>query len=296
MSSKQNIAWGQFGRISTNAELETYLAGREYGHGDYCHYTRLSIINSILEKKRFWMGCVSGFNDNLDSDQFGEEKKLYYSLCFSTGTNENLALWYLYSGMNGHGGRLRFTKSTIRDLINTASFSLWECTREGQQLKPVKEICTLERGTDIQLSFKDIIYSKTTGSENSVDLKYNTMTNHIMTRDEFDQYKANNIGFNKGLIWYYEKETRLLAKIIGKTADIVQNSSGEYVVMLTFDEKMYKKIKLDFAPEVNDISEVIGDYKEIQNYIYATSHAKLSAYKGTLKMDLCKKCDKAQHT
>lgn len=287
-----NIAWNQFGCIRTNTELESYLAGREYGHGDYCHYTRLSIIDSILENKRFWMRCVSGFNDNLDSEQFGKDKKLYYSLCFSTGTNENLALWYLYSGMNGNGGRLRFTKNSIRDLINTASFSLWECTREGQDLKPSQELFTLERGIDIQLNFKDMIYSKVNEASKTVDLKYNTMTNHVLSKDEFDLYIANNVGFHKGLIWYYEKETRLLAKLIGRTADLVKNSGVEYVVMLTYDENIYKKIKLDFAPEVTDLGDIISEYKSIQKYIYVTSHAGLSTYSGTLKMDLCKKCDK----
>lgn len=155
-----------------------------------------------------------------------------------------------------------------------------------------REVAKLEKDKDIQLCFKDIIYYKRSDSAKTVDLKYNTMTNHAMPTEEFDLYKSKNPGFTKGLIWYYEKETRLLAKIVGKDADAVKKSNKQYKIILTFDEKIYKQIKLDFAPEVADIPRTASEHMEIQNYIYKTSNAKLSAYQGTLKMNLCEKCDK----
>lgn len=178
-------------------------------------------------------------------------------------------------------------------MINNASFSLWECNVENGELKPKREIAKLENGKNIRLSFKDIIYYKCNDSAKTVDLKYNTMTNHTMPNEEFDKYKSANPGFTKGLIWYYEKETRLLAEIVEKElGDTVKNSDKQYKIILTFDEKTYKQIKLDFAPEVTDIQKAVSKYNEIQNYIYKTSNAKLSAHQGTLKMDLCRKCNR----
>lgn len=286
----QNIQWNKFNELETGEELDNYLSGREYRHGDYCHYTRLSIVDSILDKKQLWLGCVSGFNDNLDTQQFGDEQELCYSLCFSTGINENLALWYLYAGMNGQGARLRFTKSSIGYLINNATFSLYRLDNDSQRELPQK-VADLEKGKDFQLSFKDIIYYKDNGDTKPIDMKYNTMTNHIMPKEEFDKYLSSNIGFCKGLIWYFEKETRLLIKLTGTAASLVKNLKGKFVVILELDEEMYRKIKIDFAPEVTNVQEAIRPYIGIKNFILDTSHAKLSCYSGTLHMDLCKKCD-----
>ena len=85
--------WKDFGKIRTCKDLEAYLSGREYSHGDYCHYTGIDTINKILEGKTFWLTSVTGFNDTLDTEQFGEAGGDYFSLCFSTGVNEILPLW-----------------------------------------------------------------------------------------------------------------------------------------------------------------------------------------------------------
>ena len=41
--------WKDFGKIRTCEDLEAYLSGREYSHGDYCHYTDIDTVNKILK-------------------------------------------------------------------------------------------------------------------------------------------------------------------------------------------------------------------------------------------------------
>ena len=72
MAKDRKWAWKQFGELKTCYDLETYLDGREYDHGGYFHYTKLEIADSILRNREFWLSNVSGFNDTVDSRQFGK--------------------------------------------------------------------------------------------------------------------------------------------------------------------------------------------------------------------------------
>jgi len=295
MSKNLNIPWNQFGKLQNERELSKYFADREYTHGDYCHYTRIRGLNGILERKEFRLGCVSRFNDKLDTKQFGDESNLYYALCFSTGVNENLALWYLYAGMDGRGARIRLTKSIVRKLIDNARLSLCEIIRneKGEEIS-CEKVLDLTNSVDVELKFKDVLYSLIDSQSHGVKLKYNTMTNYNISQQEFNSYRKKNRGFMKGLIWYYEKETRLLAKLKGSAAELVLNTGKEYVIQLGFDDTIYKNIAVDFAPEISDISSVVEGNDGIRKFVYGTSNTKLSDYVGTVKMDLCGKCDKLQ--
>ena len=223
--------------------METYLDGREYEHGGYFHYTKLEIADSILRNREFWLSNVSGFNDTVDSGQFGKGEQPYFSLCFSTGLSENLPLWYLYSGIDGH----------------------------------------------------DVIYAQPRDS--CYALKYNTMTNYQIQTHEFEKYMAKHIGFCKSLIWYYEKETRLLVHLIGE-ADAewrrqIQGISTENLkVTLSFNDTLFRRIKLTLAPNIapDEIDGYIGDKDGIQQLLRATSSVHASQYAGTIKLRLCDNC------
>ena len=94
--------WKCFPYLKNANELEEYFNARISGHKEFFHYTTLKAINSILQNKYFCISSVDRFNDKKDREQFGDsdEQKKYYSLCFTSGVNENLSLWYLYSGIN----------------------------------------------------------------------------------------------------------------------------------------------------------------------------------------------------
>lgn len=300
------MKWADFPKLVTNKELVEYFSwndeekSRAYNHGQYCHYTRLSALDSILQSKTIRLSSVTGFNDEVDKQQFGnfEEQILYYSLCFSTGVNENLPLWYLYSGMDGQGARIRMSKSTITKLLKNAKYTLLV---EDYSSKEVKRI---ELGpTDREMIFEDVLYYREHEGIDKVDVKYNTMTNYSIPLDEFMIYKQDHKGFLKGLIWFYEKETRLLIKLRGRVADSIKNRIEDIklgqlkcVVELSL-ESVYSKLNIDFGPEMTSLDDCwqlkSGErLKGIGDFIFGTSHAHFSTYKGTIKMNLCQKCDK----
>ena len=289
--------WKDFGKIRTCEDLEAYLSGREYSHGDYCHYTSIDTINKILEGKTFRLTSVTGFNDTMDTGQFGDAAGDYFSLCFSTGVNENLPLWYLYSGINGKGGRIQMTKDAVRSLIENGRFRL--CRSAPTEYQDFPE---LEPGNDMELEFRDMVYVRELEESKTCSLKYNTMTNYQVPKEEFRKYKENHCGFCKGLIWYYEKETRLLAWVKEEAkARLNQWREADrdipdisYRIELSFDEALMKRIKIMLAPNIreDEIVGILSGYEGIQNLLKLASPIQPSDYAGTVQFHLCRNCEK----
>ena len=290
-------AWNSFPQISTIGELSSYFGEkRAYTHSQYFHYTDSKAMNSILEKKELWITSVKGFNDKIDKDQFADQQSTF-ALCFSTGENENLPMWYLYSGIKGDGARIRFTKTGIRTLINESTYYL--VAVEGKN--EIGERIPLKRDLDFHLEYGDVLYYKTGGSKNNkdtfVDLKYNTMTNYRkIKKSEFDIYVKSHEGFQKGLIWYYEKETRLVLRLLGKRKEYVENKNEQkFRIILSFKDDLLSKIKVTLAPNITDegIAEICkgtGMQALLRNSMVVSK----SEFAGTVNFDLCRKCERIE--
>lgn len=282
-----------FSEIRNFDTLEKYIDGKEFCHTAYCHYTNLNTIDKILENKCFLLSCCSdSFNDEIDKNQF-KKSKMHYGLCFATGMNENLSMWYIYSGFDGKGGRIRFSKAYFKRLIEEAKFELWKCKKENDSYIPETKISDLIPDENIKLVLRDIVYYKNNSTTNTYDLKYNNSHQWNFDALDFEQYKNKYVGFCKGLIWYYEKETRLLAEITGETKRLIDNQ-GNYKIKLIFSDKVYNNIKIDFAPEITEqLRDIeLSKNKNILSFLHHTSNINLSEYQGTIKMNLCKKCQK----
>lgn len=283
--------WNEFPDLRTCEDLTDYFEDRALTHKEYCHYTKVATIERILESRSLRLSCVEDFNDKCDKKQFGneQEQKYYYSLCFSTGSTENLSLWYLYSGVDGHGGRISFTKARIKKMIHSSQYYLYEI--DGKSKAEIKEVMPLKENDTMKLCFRDVIYSQYQGK--NVRLKYNTMTNNDFLSEEFKKYKTENAGIFKNLVWYYEKETRLLVELTGKAREAI-DTGKKYAVKMSFPEDFEDKwLKIKFAPEVNDgiYFKIIRTNKKIYNFLKNTSNVKLSDNAGEVEMKLCEKCE-----
>lgn len=273
--------WRDFDHLKTADQLTNYLDGREYSHSSYCHYTNLRIIDSILSNNTFQLSCVAGFNDVMDAKQFKDSRR-FYSLCFSTGVNENLSLWYLYSGLQGQGGRIRFTAKSIKKLIQSSTYELWEYPPNNRD--KAKLFCALQP-YDYRSLFRDILYVQ--DKQKNVALKYNTMTNYLISSNEMIKYKTNSIGFTKSIVWYYEKETRYLLELQDHIVNLM-NPEMQYYIAMHFSDAVKSMLFVGFAPEIISVKEGIVDYPHISQL---SSHKlELSEYNGTIKMRLCDRC------
>ena len=278
-------AWNQFGDISDTEQLVSYLDGRAHEHTYYFHYTSLKAIDGILGSNSFYISSLSSFNDKTEANMV-EKPELCFSLCFSTGVNENLPLWYLYSDLSGRGGRIRLTKNGINRLLGHATYFLSEKDSKGH---PVGIQISLEPGKTIDIAFADVLYCSE-GGKGNLNLKYNTMTNYIVPSSEKDKLYTQLNGFIKSPIWYYEKETRLMIRLIGEAEKYIDKDK-RYMIIMCFDDKMYRMMRITFGPEVVDIQNGIKDFPNLMTFILNTSNTDESAYKGQIEMNLCRNCE-----
>ena len=100
--------------------------GRANHHTFYYHYTTLTSVDNILKENGFrLLNLAETSNDEGEKQHSADEGDVLFSVCFATGTSENLPMWYLYSGPDGKGGRLGLSKSDFIVLRN-AKVSLVE--------------------------------------------------------------------------------------------------------------------------------------------------------------------------
>lgn len=308
--SNEKLEWSYFSKIENAEDLENYIKNRNasksettvyknvraYAHSGFYHYTKMGNLEKILENNSFLLTRVGESNDPMEKKL--NENVYSYHFCFSTGENENLPLWYLYSGVEGKGARISLTKSKVYKLISQGTYTLVEyddgIVKNGFQLSLNEEI-------DFDLRFQDVVYVKE--KDEFVDLKYNTMTNYNKIKTEnFATFKNNNSAFIKSLIWYYEKETRLVATLKPQIVEKLDKNK-KYAIKLSFNHlpEFRKNIKLTLAPECLADSEVftfeqitkcLSPYKNVCNWLIETSNCSKSEHSGQVKMNLCGKCEK----
>lgn len=286
--------WNSFSKLSTAEQLNEYFEHLNKDKKKYYHYTSLGALDAILKDKQFVISNVNRFNDKKDREQFGDEneQKRFFSLCFSRGTEENLPLWYMYSGVNGKGGRLCFKYNKIQKLVSDKldngelRFSLYEYDYENHKTIGEK-ICDLQNGLNCEIKLHDVLYSRI--EENKARLKFNTMTNNgVIGVDQLNYYMDKNCGFNKGLIWFYEKEERLLIEINDETAKSLE-ANKQYAVICKLKD-IIKFVQITIGPEITK-KEELKDYTNISSFIFDSSSVNLSEHHGEIEMRICDKCD-----
>lgn len=274
MADEKFIKWTDFGKLETSEELERYLACRK--HEKYYHYTRVECADEIIKNMKFLISDVSALNDNVERKCFNHPK-YRFAASFSTGKNENLALWYLYSGMDGKGCRMEFTETTLYDILGSDVF-LEDSSGNSMKLIPDKTV---------KISFGDVVYYRYE-KNGFCQIKYNTMMNvGKMPEAEFEKYKKKHKGFFKDVIWYYEKEFRIVFEILGEARDFADKFSN-CRICLKFPEKLKHRIGIRLAPETS-LSEL--KKKDLKALSEISDNISESDHKGKIKMNLCRKCN-----
>ena len=299
MSGKKDKS-KEFKSITTAKGLEEHFHNSGFGHTHYSHYTKITIVNDILRNNEFWMGCAADCNDENDRQQFGNDQRLYFTVCFCAGTTENIPLWYLYSDIHGKGARLNFTKTAVQDLIRNSRFELVDLGTDG---KGNEKVCDLvadgnkkpSPGATMQWWFRDVMYERQIKENrtltNKVRIESNGFVLKEISKKAVDDYKAGTIGFAKGEIWAYEKECRLLVKLRGKAAETVKNSDHKFRIVIHFNESVKEKVDVTFGPNVEE-KDIHDKYAKLDGFFsLVMPKLQTSNYAGTVKMNVCPKCD-----
>lgn len=175
-------------------------------------YTQLDSLFKILENKTIRFTRLDLLNDPAEADiVFNNErlnstsaKQSIYTSCFSDESNENVAMWYMYSNMKGV--RIKIQSNIFGD------FSGLEETVGGYI--PVIKIDEIEFNENVKIkkiygpAKVEYVNDYTEISKGSVDI---TKTIGV-DGEEFDMLDINirELGTNKLASWSYEKEWRYL--------------------------------------------------------------------------------------
>ncbi len=271
-----------FCSLRTLNDLIDFFQGRANKHGKkYFHYTSVWAANKILTEGLLVFSS-DGFNDKTDHDDKNNE----LCFCLATGDEENLPMWYFYAGVDGCGCRIKFTATKIRKIMDESEYILCIVNNNRQV---VKEVATLQKGKNLKVDFRDVLYYKIVG--NVVILKYNNRVINDFPLEEFNISEIEKHVALKSLIWYYEKETRIIFTLTG------QFPKEKYAIRIKTPEKFFNDINITFAPEVDEtkFDEYREAYPKINELFLKTSKVKFSQYKGTVKMDFLKKLKEFQN-
>ena len=316
--------------IKGDKTFDDKIEGKEYNHTEYCHYTSLDVIDRIIGGKALMLGRVEKLNDKHDEGQFKKLKETFM-LCFATGAHENLPMWQIYSGCKLQGGRVQFNGWAIKRLIEEGKFEIWEEeTYQNRLNEPNKKYEPYILKTDeMYKAFHDVVYTERKGKY--CNIKYNNSFITEIPKEQFDKYIDSEIdgwhdghkGFEKDLIWFYEKETRLIVQLKDGVLEKVKKyyreknevDKGDYVVSLNF-ENIYNELKkssrfqvrlapcivsdstkIDFEDRtvLKRSRNVLKPYKHIKAFIGDTSSLKFSEFSGGIFFKLnCKKINKTK--
>lgn len=280
-----------FGTVAKDAsKLMEFLECRATEHGHYYHYSTVERIDKILNSKTFWLTPSVLSNDGNDRNNN------IYNLCFTSGSSENLPLWYLYAGADGKGGRVGITKANLKKIVKESKFKLCQINGDGE-LSVVDEI------DNKMVDVYDVLYIQRGKSSRA---KYNGKTENSISNEVVEHIFKSRRNMTKGLIWFYEKETRISVdfnktRICEGYAEQIKLCNEEYVVVAEIPDKVYSAMKITWAPNVTE-DDVASALKKVGLEQWFTAikgndeKLRYSEYQGSIEFRMknsrCDNCEK----
>ena len=249
-------------------------------HTNYYHYTKEEKFLCIIKSKKLWLTSYAKReydNDITESEWYKNYGQNLFSICFTSGTSESLPFWYLYSGVQGKGVRLQFSRRSLKELYNNGKYIIVYKTKESELLR--KDQYTVVGG--------DILYiDADEENKEKCRAKYQNTNCFGINKTVVDALKEkDNYGaFIKDLIWSYEKETRIQVAIIDES---IEPESVDHIELDI--SEVIKSMELRLGPEYDrESKEKLLERKEVNEWL--SSKVEDSLYLGKIRMNLCNNC------
>ncbi len=203
-SPKADLESENFSLICKSSEtLTEYLKHKAENHNHFKHYAPMCRVLSICEKKALCLNTGSAWNDTKDRSRFNGsmETVVNFGKCFSYSSEENVAMWMLYGGINGNGGMIDFTKKGMHSILHTKTVDLGtfvngEFVKFGELQAP-----------NFQIYLTDIVYYSIQGKKCCVSRSDEQAKNVALEVVQSMGPQA------KVFPWRYENECRLIVSV-----------------------------------------------------------------------------------
>ena len=215
--------------VQDSESLAKALRKNGESHIHYRMYTSMERAQGIILSGRLFLKNGASWNDIDDRKQMSS--RAVYATCFSTSTQENIAMWMLYGAERGKkGAAVVFKRSVIHSILNVPSVSLGYFDDYGKFVEKEQ----LKRD-EYELYMTDIIY-KEDCDNGKVNL---TMRDEHITVSE-SILNPKKIYF-KEFPWSYENECRMVLE--PKHKSIIDERLD--TVMIEIPNLAMRKIKKD---------------------------------------------------
>lgn len=267
--------------FNNSEQLKKYLRAKAMNHKSYKQYMTEDKAQNCIKDTAIFLTRGNNWNDQDDESRVnGDKNKVRFVACFSYMTNENVAMWMLYGGINNTGTMLNLDGCDFRKTINeTKKLQIGKFGAIGFQAE--RTIDENEYTCDLT----DILY--VAHNENKADtikrsderfpleddLKNNTFDCRTFHLDN-QQFTYNQKAYG----WNYENECRLVI-----TVELTDENRNFYS-----DKDLAIKLPIVFKDEKSTIHDYIvlapNYVGNLQNQGYKTSDI------NGLSWDLCKNC------
>ncbi len=236
--------------VQNSKALAKALRENGRSHIQYRLYTSMERALSTILYGKLFLTNGSNWNDT-DDKRILADRRLY-ATCFSTSTQENIAMWMLYSDEKGKkGASLVFPKGVINDILENSQVFVGNFGNDGK-FNAIKEL----KREQYELFMSDIVYIDKCDKDS---VKITIREEHVTVSREI--LNDTDI-FTKHFAWNYEKECRMILRLQEKNL-IKENYSATMVMIPKKSMAKLRKDRLVRSPlykgaECGRPSELIG--------------------------------------
>jgi|GEM_PF-707328 len=244
--------------------LLEYMKDSGKRHNTYHHYTNFEAIKKILASKTLLLSRIDTMNDKQELKKISLPNVAWesaFSISFTYGTKENMALWGLYAIPGEYGARISIDQ---KDLIKMISSNIrLKSFGDNRHIKSIND--------DFEIDLFEVLYASNYSSSKEYNYKYLIRdkvyfsNKYIGSLDDESSDARKLVGTFKNEAWSYEQEVRLRVKF--------NNKSSCKKIILDMSDIDFSKITITFSPWVGSdaksrlrsfINNLGSEYKSIK--------------------------------
>ena len=168
----------------------------------FCHYTTISNARNIVSNDgSIYLSKFSMMNDKDEESAHNDEDDCLFSFSMCHSNAKDIPLFYLYSGIDGKGCRIEFTKNKLNSIFN------------GVVVPVNKKMVMLKKSfdpNDYEIMVGWIHYLSNDGTDYYKRNEYKRYPSLDDAKKELE--RINEHYFIKRKYWEYEKEFRIIIK------------------------------------------------------------------------------------
>ena len=222
-----------FPSVSNAQELMTYLSSTDRDKDELHHYTTIDRLDKMIKSGYFIFSSSGNMNDQNEFNRHNNHHKDIFAGCFSRDSDENIAMWGMYSIPWEIG---------VRISIPTKSLKKWIRSNGVMEASDNYEIGNPIERASYTTKLINVCYVNQTNTR----LSWSDRRLYLRDKPELINWESNSelVEYIKDEAWRYEAEVRLLIA----TSDNLPRKR----VAIPIDDEFVSTWKITLGPKFSD--------------------------------------------